>query len=335
MNSISVFEGRVHRLKDEYDRLCRAKEALDLEHTSDDRLDPVIEEIRDLKAVWTALSGIWSQIAELRDTPWSSVTPRKLRQSLEGLLGGTREMPSRMRQYAAFEFVQESIRLYQKSVSIVAELKSDAMRERHWRLLYKNLRLAGHYSPSQMTLGTVWDMDLKKNEGPIREVLVQASGEVALEEYIKQVRPVCARLGSQTPTLGPADQRDVDGLHPRPGQLPEQDAPDPRLGRALRQMRRAHQRALPDEALAVLQDVRGGRARLGGQAQPRPRPLRRVDRCAAAMGVPRVRSAGSRREGWADDLRAGASFPAAPTSSTSCRSRRPASRASTPSSWPS
>jgi dynein heavy chain 1 len=38
-----------------------------------------------------------------------------------------------------------------------------------------------------MTLGTIWDMDLKKNEGIIREVLAQAAGEVALEEYIKQV----------------------------------------------------------------------------------------------------------------------------------------------------
>lgn len=194
MNSINVFEGRIGRLKDEYDRLCHAKEALNLEHVRDDRLDPVIEEIRDLKSVWTALSGIWAQIAELRESPWSSITPRKLRQSLEGLLGNTREIPSRMRQYAAFEYVQDVIRQYQRSVSLVAELKSDALRERHWRQLYKSLRLAGHYSPSQMTLGTVWDMDLKKNEAPIREVLMQASGEVALEEYLKQVRstvPAC------------------------------------------------------------------------------------------------------------------------------------------------
>ncbi|KAI9606639.1 hypothetical protein H4Q26_006175 [Puccinia striiformis f. sp. tritici PST-130] len=171
MNSINNFQTR---------------EALDLEHISNDRLDPVAEEISDLKAVWTALSGIWSQLAELRETTWSSVTPRKLRQSLESLLGNTREMPSKMRQYQAFEFVQDRIKFHQKSVALVGELKSDALRERHWKLLYKNLRLSGHYAPSQMTLGTIWDMDLKKNEPIIRQVLAQAAGEVALEEYIKQ-----------------------------------------------------------------------------------------------------------------------------------------------------
>ncbi|EGG11538.1 uncharacterized protein MELLADRAFT_46877 [Melampsora larici-populina 98AG31] len=188
MNAINLFETRVNRLKDEHSQVCRAKEALDLEHTSNERLEPVAEEISDLKAVWTALSGIWAQLAELREMPWSSVTPRKLRQALDSLLASTREMPSKMRQYQAFEFVQEKIRFHQKSVALVGELKSDALRERHWKLLYKNLRLPGHYAPSQMTLGTIWDMDLKKNESPIRQVLAQATGEVALEEYIKQIK---------------------------------------------------------------------------------------------------------------------------------------------------
>ena len=58
MNAIAVFEGRVNRLNEEYDTVSRAKEALDLELVRDDRLEPVLEEIRDLKAVWTALSGV-------------------------------------------------------------------------------------------------------------------------------------------------------------------------------------------------------------------------------------------------------------------------------------
>ncbi|CAH7689012.1 hypothetical protein PPACK8108_LOCUS24065 [Phakopsora pachyrhizi] len=81
---------------------------------------------------------------------------------------------------------EEKRRFHQKSVALVGGLKSDALRERHWKMIYKNLRLSGHYSPSQMTLGTIWDMDLKKNESLIRQVLAQATGEVALEEYIKQ-----------------------------------------------------------------------------------------------------------------------------------------------------
>ena len=73
INTLNVFEGRLTRLTEDYTLVCRAKEALNLEHTKDDRLEPVNEEMRDLKAVWTALSGIWARLYQLRETLWSAV----------------------------------------------------------------------------------------------------------------------------------------------------------------------------------------------------------------------------------------------------------------------
>jgi dynein heavy chain 1 len=45
-------------------------------------------------------------------------------------------------------------------------------------------------SMTMLTLGHVYDMDLKRNESLIKEVIIQAGGEMALEEYIKQVKEV-------------------------------------------------------------------------------------------------------------------------------------------------
>jgi dynein heavy chain 1 len=147
MNTITAFEAKLNRVQEEYDLVCRAKEALDLELIRHTRLEPVFEELRDLKAVWTALSGIWGQINELRDLSWATVQPRKLRQQIDGLLSGTKEMPTRMRQYAAFEYVQEKLRGLLKSNVLVGDLKSEALKERHWRQLFKSLKM-----PSQPSL---------------------------------------------------------------------------------------------------------------------------------------------------------------------------------------
>jgi dynein heavy chain 1 len=147
MNTINIFEGKLTRVQEEYDLVCRAKEALDLELARHTRLEPVFEELRDLKAVWTALSGVWAQVGELRELAWATVQPRKLRQQIDGLLSSTKEMPTRMRQYAAFEYVQDILRGLLKSNTLVSELKSDALKDRHWKQLFKNLRL-----PSQPTL---------------------------------------------------------------------------------------------------------------------------------------------------------------------------------------
>ena len=147
LNTISVFEGKLNRVQEEYDLVCRAKEALDLELIRHTRLEPIFEELRDLKAVWTALSGIWNQIGELREMAWATVQPRKLRQQLDGLLSSTKEMPTRMRQYAAFEYVQEVLRGLLKANTLIGELKSEALKDRHWKQLFKVLRV-----PSQISL---------------------------------------------------------------------------------------------------------------------------------------------------------------------------------------
>ncbi|KAF9438119.1 hypothetical protein BGZ76_009650 [Entomortierella beljakovae] len=187
-NTLNIFEGRVTRVKEEFDMVCRAKEALDLDLSSDDRLEPVLEELRDLKSVWSSLSKIWQSIFEIKETLWSTVVPRKIRTQLDTLMNSTKDMPNRMRQYAAFEYVQESLRLYVKVNPLLSDLKSEALRERHWRQIFKALRIEGRWTLSEMTVGNIWDLDLKRNESLIRDVIVVAQGEMALEEFLKQVR---------------------------------------------------------------------------------------------------------------------------------------------------
>ncbi|CAO0793713.1 unnamed protein product [Mucor circinelloides] len=187
-NTLSIFEGRVTRLKEEYDMVCRAKEALDLEQTSEDRLDPVLEELRDLKSVWTALARVWQSVYEIRDTPWSSVVPRKVRSHIDELVNSTKEMPNRMRQYAAYEFMQDTLRQLLRVNPLVGDLKSEALRERHWRQIFKSLRVEGRFTLSEMTIGHLWDLDLKRNEAVIKDVILQAQGEMALEEFLKQIK---------------------------------------------------------------------------------------------------------------------------------------------------
>ena len=68
---------------------------------------------------------------------------------------------------------------------MVVELKSDAIKERHWRTLMKRLHVA--WNLSDLTLGNLWDINLLKNEGVIRDVIAVAQGERALEEFLKQV----------------------------------------------------------------------------------------------------------------------------------------------------
>ena len=72
---------------------------------------------------------------------------------------------------------------------MIVELKSDALKERHWKLLMKQLRV--NWILSDLTLGQVWDVNLQKNEAVVKDIILVAQGEMALEEFLKQVMILC------------------------------------------------------------------------------------------------------------------------------------------------
>ena len=81
---------------------------------SDERVVVALEELTDLKGVWSELSKVWEKIEELKEKPWLSVAPRKIRQALDALLQQLRGFPARLKSYASFEYVQATLKAYTK-----------------------------------------------------------------------------------------------------------------------------------------------------------------------------------------------------------------------------
>ncbi|KAK0701769.1 dynein heavy chain, N-terminal region 1-domain-containing protein [Lasiosphaeria miniovina] len=193
--TLSSFESRITKLQEESSMVAKAKEALDLAATPDTSLGVILEEVQDFKSVWASLSTIWKNLNELRETLWNSVQPRKIRTSIDNLIKMTKEMPSRMRQYAAFEHIQTILRQHMKVNPMLGELKSEAVRDRHWTKIYKTIKPGKRYSPVSMTLGDVWDLNLVASEVIVKDIIMQAQGEMALEEFLKQVRETWTGYG--------------------------------------------------------------------------------------------------------------------------------------------
>ncbi|KAF2010197.1 cytoplasmic dynein-like protein 1 heavy chain 1 [Aaosphaeria arxii CBS 175.79] len=186
--TLATFDSKLNQLQTESENISKAKEALELPPSPDNGLSALLEEVQDFKSVWASLTTIWDSIDTLRDTLWTSIQPRKLRGHLDNLIKMTKDMPSRMRQYAAFEYVQNTLKQLLKVNPLLGELRSDAFRERHWVRIFKQLKPNKRYSATSMTLGDVWDLQLGPSEVIIRDVITQAQGEMALEEFLKQVR---------------------------------------------------------------------------------------------------------------------------------------------------
>ncbi|KRX27972.1 Dynein heavy chain, cytoplasmic [Trichinella nelsoni] len=153
LQTLVVYEGKLSRLKEERDNISRAREALELQETSHtsvhgERLKAAIEELNDLKQVWQALNPLYNELAEIKERLWLSVQPRKLRQNVDSLLNQMKEMPANYRNYDAYDHLKRVLQGYAK----------------------------------------IWACDLQRYESSIKEIILVAQGELALEEFLKQLR---------------------------------------------------------------------------------------------------------------------------------------------------
>ncbi|CAJ0934299.1 unnamed protein product, partial [Mesorhabditis belari] len=188
---LTNFEQRMGKLQEDRDKMKKARLALDMTENTGvpaeaDRLVVAVEELNDLKGVWEALKPLYTEVDEMKDKTWLSVQPRKLRQSLDELSQKLKGLPVKYKTYKSYESAKELMQNYSKMNMLITELKSEALKERHWRLLMKELHV--NWNLQDLTLGQVWDADIQRHENAIKQILLVAQGELALEEFLKQLR---------------------------------------------------------------------------------------------------------------------------------------------------
>ena len=108
-----------------------------------------------------------------------------MRPALEDLLKQMKDMPSRVRQYSSYNYMKQTLQNYLKVNILIVELKSEALKDRHWKTLMRKMKVV--WNLNDLTLGSVWQTNLLVHDSTIKEVLSIAQGEKALEEFLRQV----------------------------------------------------------------------------------------------------------------------------------------------------
>jgi dynein heavy chain 1, cytosolic len=184
---LAKFETDLNKAKNHQENLVKAKDALGLEHTAESSaLSECLEELVDLKSVWEAVSKPHDQLQEIKDTNWSSAVMRKIRRALDDLLAEMRSLPNRIRQYEAFNTLHDEVKGYIAGHSLLSDLKTEALKERHWKTILKQLGIQLSYS--ELTIGVLWEKGVLNRKKEIGEILTVAQGERALEMFLSQVK---------------------------------------------------------------------------------------------------------------------------------------------------
>lgn len=183
---LTMIETRLSNVKDNYARVCKAKDLLNLEPGNPQKLEGLEEDVGSLKEVWNELKKVWSIVDNLKDVPFNAVVPKKIKQSFEEAQDLLKAFPGRLTQYEAFDKMKARFAIYKKMNLLIMELKNDAMKPRHWKTLMTKIKLTMSFN--ELTLGHLWNCDLLRYENTIKDVMTVARGELVLEEMLRGIK---------------------------------------------------------------------------------------------------------------------------------------------------
>ena len=107
-----------------------------------DRVLAGAEELQDLKGVWTELGKIWQKIDEMKEKPWITIAPRKIRHELEALIEQMKLMPNNLKTYSSYDYVLKLIRGYLK---VIVFIRTHVCKYIHYINLFNLILLCALY----------------------------------------------------------------------------------------------------------------------------------------------------------------------------------------------
>lgn len=147
----------------------------------------VTTEIDDLRYVWVSINSLWEGLDRIKSFKWQDFQPRVLKAQLDDLLNSSRSAPTRVRQYNAFEDIQQVIKTHIKNFHFIQDLKSDWMKPRHWSFLFEQISPGKRMIFESLTIGDVWSLNLSLNEPILKGIVTQAANEYTIESKLNLI----------------------------------------------------------------------------------------------------------------------------------------------------
>uniref|UniRef100_T1JML4 Dynein-1, subspecies f n=1 Tax=Strigamia maritima TaxID=126957 RepID=T1JML4_STRMM len=170
--------------------LVAAKKLFDLPPTPYPQLALIEKEMENFVLIYDLYMQLRLTQNQWADTPWINLDPNELIDGIDFFLKQFRKLPAVAKTHPIGKILETKMREFKASVPLFIDLKSDALRERHWKMLMEKTNQHFDMSPNRFTLGDVFAMKLHLYPDEINEILTAATKELSIEKGVKEVSEV-------------------------------------------------------------------------------------------------------------------------------------------------
>ncbi|GBF96391.1 dynein heavy chain axonemal [Raphidocelis subcapitata] len=185
------------KLQRECERFAELARMFDLA----DAVDPITEQLAEARDDLVAAKDVWdcAQLCELqfaawRDTLWKDIRTDEMEEGAKGFVKEVKALSKKVREESAFKGLDASVKNYLVSVPLVADLRSPAMRDRHWTALMEATGVKFDVADPSFKLGQLLALELHRFEEEVSEIVDRAQKEEKMETGLTKLEDAWGRV---------------------------------------------------------------------------------------------------------------------------------------------
>lgn len=120
-------------------------------------------------------------------TLWINLNTEALTDGIDSFIRDFRKLPKTVRQMPIANVLEIIMKQFKNVVPLMASLKHEAMRERHWKILMVKTGKKFDMSPQHFTLHNMFSMELHKYQEIVEEIVLNATKELAIERGVQEI----------------------------------------------------------------------------------------------------------------------------------------------------
>ena len=123
-------------------------------------------------------------------TLWVNLNPSTLVDGMENFMKDFKKLKKDLRQSPVGSAIEQKMKEFKDTIPLMVELKNEALRDRHWKLLMEKTGQVFDMSPDRFTLENMFTMEIHRYTDIVEEIIGAAVRELSIEKGVKEIQEI-------------------------------------------------------------------------------------------------------------------------------------------------
>ena len=175
--------GSVKEIKQAAAKLNELQELFELYVIDYREIASCAKDAANIKQVWDVIAMVQNIYVEWKKTKWDDINVEELQEQNKKLQKEVKGCDKVVKNWPCYKGLEDSVKNMQSSLPLVEELRSKAMRDRHWKQVMKACGIEFKMDDS-FTFGSMLALELHKFEDDVLEIVDRATKELGIEKQL-------------------------------------------------------------------------------------------------------------------------------------------------------